>query len=80
LSIPLHFVTAGRVFRLTGFPLAPLAIGLVPGPQFEQTLRRIASERRQPPGYLHRRAAGADPVPLHGRRAARRRLQDSETK
>ena len=43
---PLDVVTAvcfgilGLVFRLTGFPLAPLVIGLVLGPQFEQTLRR----------------------------------------
>lgn len=43
---PLDVVTAvcfgilGLIFRLTGFPLAPLVIGLVLGPQFEQTLRR----------------------------------------
>lgn len=43
---PLDAVTAvafgllGLVFRMTGFPLAPLVIGLVLGPQFEQNLRR----------------------------------------
>merc|ERR1711960_107389 len=43
---PLDVVTAvgfaifGLICRLTGFPLAPLVIGLVLGPQFEQTLRR----------------------------------------
>ncbi|WP_372799942.1 tripartite tricarboxylate transporter permease [Paracoccus seriniphilus] len=43
---PLDVVTAvafgfaGLAFRLTGFPLAPLVIGLVLGPQFEQNLRR----------------------------------------
>ncbi|MDB6177407.1 tripartite tricarboxylate transporter permease [Paracoccus sp. Z330] len=43
---PLDVLTAvgfgffGLVLRLTGFPLAPLVIGLVLGPQFEQNLRR----------------------------------------
>ncbi|GAA4223987.1 putative tricarboxylic transport membrane protein [Sagittula marina] len=38
--VAVGFGAAGLVFRLTGFPLAPLVIGLVLGPQFEQTLRR----------------------------------------
>lgn len=43
---PLDVLTAvgfgfiGLIFRFTGFPLAPLVIGLVLGPQFEQNLRR----------------------------------------
>ncbi|SNY91090.1 putative tricarboxylic transport membrane protein [Cohaesibacter sp. ES.047] len=43
---PLDAVTAaifgilGYILRVTGFPLAPLVIGLVLGPQFEQNLRR----------------------------------------
>jgi len=38
--VAVAFGAAGLLFRLTGFPLAPLVIGLVLGPQFEQTLRR----------------------------------------
>jgi len=38
--VAVAFGAVGFLFRMTGFPLAPLVIGLVLGPQFEQTLRR----------------------------------------
>ncbi len=39
-GVAVAFGLIGLVLRVTGFPLAPLVIGLVLGPQFEQNLRR----------------------------------------